>query len=101
MLTSAGVHFICLDRNVRPKKGGFETGHRFLSCSINKNSLGAPGTELSNRISKHIFRSDFPVANFGLPFKTSCIVWKFSYGRTKIVLSFISQPKFPEVFGKW
>ena len=27
---------------------------------------------------KHIFRSDFPVGNFGRPFKTSQIFWEFS-----------------------
>ena len=46
----------------------------------------------------HIFHSEFPFGNFGLPFKKSCLTMKISVQETKLIVPFIFHPKFPDQY---
>ena len=49
----------------------------------------------------HIFHSEIPFGNFGLPLQKSRFPEKFPFGETKLILPFTFHPKFSKFLGKW
>ena len=69
---------------------------------LHRDEYKSKGLELVKQVDgTHIFRSDIPVGNFGLPLKTFRLFRKFS-GRANqnTAFPFTFQPKFPDIFGK-
>ena len=54
-------------------------------------------------VCKHVFRLEIPFGNFGLPFKKSRFLRKFSVweSQNRRTINLIFQPKLPDFCGKW
>ena len=82
------------------------TRRNWLVVSCNKWDAsifhGEKGLELVKMERTHIFHSEIPFRNFGLPFKKSRFPEKISvWGDKKSISPFKFHPKFPEFLGKW